>query len=276
MNEHERPSRRGDVRRGAPVRRAFALPMVVLLALIASLAVGVLLERQSGGHLAVQRAIGSYRDHHRMVGMEVMVDRWLGPSRPSSLTDRLGDDGLAFELRQPHGRFTRVYISDGQGAALSNLGAVTGPAADYARRVRDALTPRQETTDEELLRDAGPVKVSANTAPQAVIEAVASVVIGDNSDRFVRDLITKRAKTRLTTQDLNTVIQEAHLTPEQSAGLEMLLTAEPSLWRVDVKTTEPDVPRPQWARGLLEVGPGLGRWMENGRFVSWETVDDEP
>jgi hypothetical protein len=257
----------------SPRGRAFALPLVILLALIAALATAVVLERQGGSYAAVARQVDSYKRHHRHLGMQEMVDRWLATTR-GAVRERLGPDGWAFQLDLPGQETVVVHLFDGQGAALRNTDGLTGAERRFA-----VLTLRylEDTPDDDplnpIFRDAGPVKVSANSAPLAVLDAIAMAVIGESGQdarRFVRELDKKRAEGVLGPNDIRGIGQQLELSQEVLAGLDLMLAPDPIVWRVIADDTGPGFATR--VGGLVQISQepaGLGL---SNKFLTWEEL----
>src|SRR5262249_23640476 len=64
-------------RRGREHRPAFALPMVVLLTLVAAVTLTVILERQAADALTVRRQIGNYEAQHVARGLGEILETWV-------------------------------------------------------------------------------------------------------------------------------------------------------------------------------------------------------
>jgi hypothetical protein len=254
-----------------PRTRAFALPLVVLLALVAALATAVVLERQGGGYAAVARQVESYKRHHRHLGMEEMVDRWLATTR-GAVRERLAADGWAFELELPGNEKVVVRLTDGQGAALRNTDQLSGAERRFALAILSALddAPDQDL-DHPIFRDAGPARISVNSAPLIVLDAVAQAVIGEHGQearRFVRELDKRRSDGLLVQGDIRGIGQQLELSQEALAGLDLMLTADPSVWRVVADDTGTGFA--SRVGGLVQISQepaGLGL---SNRFLTWE------
>ncbi len=258
--------------------RAYALPLVVLVALAASLAIGIVLSRHADSHLAVNRQILLYRDHHRQMGMQELVDRWIvHVVTRGSVRDQLGDGGLAFELTLPQGARARVYFEDAQGSALDDLRVLHGPEAAYARRLVRLLDdlPASGTEEgrERLFRQYGPARLSVHTVDPVMLEALAQVIApqGD-SRRFARTLIDRRERAAINPGDIRSIAMESGLSAEETVAAELMLTAQPTLWRVTAEITGPG--NRQRATGLVEV-PAIMESSSAGRFAKFLTWKEE-
>jgi len=259
--------------------RAYALPLVILVALAASLAIGIVLSRHADSHLAVNRQVLLYRDHHRQMGMQELVDRWfINVVTRGSVRDQLGDGGLAFELVLPQGARASVYLHDAQGTALEDLRMLRGPEASYARRLVKALDdlPLSGESDRRarLFREFGPAKISVQTAEPAVLETLAQVVVPRaEGRRFARMLVDRRERSDLNPSDVRAIAIEAGLNGDEAFAAEMMLTTQSTLWRVTAQITGPGIS--QHAEGLVEVPATIENNGSAGRFAKFLTWVEE-
>lgn len=163
------------VTRRAPRARAFALPLVILLALVGTIVATLILEFQGNQTRAEERSIDAYRAHHEQQGIAELLELWLGIGRPQDIPP---GEALAFEIRGPAGEIYHIEVRDGQGTLLARPGPSSNPdlapVADAYARAAEALRDRPESAD--LLRTHGPLKVNANAAPREVLVALARAV----------------------------------------------------------------------------------------------------
>lgn len=238
-------------------RRAFALPLVLLLAMIVTLAGAVLLDMQTDTTRSVNRYAKVYEDHHLAAGMRELLDQWLMTG--GNLRERLEDDGEAFRLELPHGHQIRVLLEDAQGTVLRDLSTLDGPIARYAQRIVQTLEPLAQAREEvlrtgtlprgsagrdaqhDLFRMHGPVAISVNSASEAVLDAVAQAS-GDPSGaaRLIREIrarVARADRTRgISAEDLASAIAESSLEPAHRRELSAILTAQPVLYRMTIET----------------------------------------
>ncbi|MGE3107949.1 MAG: hypothetical protein AB7G11_10655 [Phycisphaerales bacterium] len=261
-----------------PGERGFALPLVILIALVASLTIGLILMRHGSSHVAVERQIEVYRNHHRHMGVQELIDRWLATTR-GSVRERLGDGGLAFELAVP-GSTIRVYLEDAQGAALEDLQSLHGPETRYARRMLSILDASAITSTDEgrslVFRKEGPGRVSIHTARPEVLDALAQSVAPTGAwERFSREIQQRRSQRELIAGDVRGAGTDAGLSGEEVTGLEMMLTAEPTLWKVTVLLS--GTGRREGAQGLIEVASEPSSMGRATRFLTWRDLkpDDD-
>jgi hypothetical protein len=212
------------------------------------------------------------------MGMQELVDRWIvNVVTRGSIGDQLGDGGLAFELSMPQGMTAKVYFEDAQGAALEDLRVLHGPEAAYARRLLKALDevpqPAEGQGRERVFREFGPAKLSVRTAEPAVLEALAQIVApGSDARRFSRTLLDRRERAVLNPSDIRAIAIEAGLNGDDAAAAEMMLTTQPTLWRVTAEVVGQGVR--QRAQGLVEV-PAIMESSSAGRFAKFLTWKEE-
>ncbi len=277
---------------GARRRGGFALPIVVLLAMVATIASLVMLERHANAHLAVERRIDGYHEHHARLGIKEMIDQWL-LTTGGNVGERLLDGGLAFELLLPNGRGVRVWMEDGQGSLLRRPTG-SGSAFEAARMAAQAIAqslgepidndPRRPAHvdrpsrddkndlpeyERPKLRDAGPLAVSALTADfDVLVTIVAAAGGGEASTMVAGDIITEREDGQLSPTDLTRICDQASVQPRARAVIAQLLTTSPTLWRVVAESDEG-----RWT-GLLEQAP-RGAGLAGGGTTSlleWERI----
>lgn len=168
-------------------RGAFALPIVLLLAIVVALGVVVLLERHSVTHLAVARQIRGYTSYHQSAGLREVFNRWM-PTVRGRVLESLEADGRAFRLTMPKSGYIDVYMADGQGTVLSDTNALAGRQREILEDMIAILkTPPPELAERlpqdtsGLFRAVGPAQISVHSADPAVIEALCLAVLADQS-----------------------------------------------------------------------------------------------
>lgn len=223
-------------------RRAFALPLVVLLSVSATLVAAVMLQRMSAQALTVQRQLEDYQTTHQARGLREAVDFWLTTVSGRRITDNLADDGKAMDLQLADGSTVSLYVTDGQSGVLSDFSGLRDEDRQTAIQILQQLhaaSPGLAGTE----RTFGPVSVSAASAPFEVLQAVASAVVGpDGGTAFAQSLVQARAQKRLANTDLNEAATKAKAEGETRAKLMRLVTADPTVWRVvvDVRAAQSD------------------------------------
>lgn len=271
-------------------RRAFALPLVILLALVATLAGTLLLELQTNSTSAVNRQTKVYEDHHLAAGMRELIDQWL-LTGGTDIAQRLEDDGLAFTLDLPRGQTIRVYLEDAQGTLLRDLSNVSGPAARLLDRAVEQLElaaapaygPSGEPLDRPaLFRTLGPPQVSVNAASEQVLEAIAAASDNPAGARSLMRHIRAKAgqETPLTQEELTSLFANvANLSDAESRQLSSVLTAQPVLWRMVIETRHGSLStaRVERSAALIQIPPSGQGIVGNGVIIlTWEDVVEDP
>ncbi|UYV13560.1 MAG: hypothetical protein NCW75_04575 [Phycisphaera sp.] len=218
--------------------RAFALPLVVLLSMVATMAIAVMLERQGQQTRATVRQMRWTQDRHLERGVREIAGSWLtGASR--RLNEIAKEGGHALDLNMEDGRTIRLDIEDAQGSVLSVFDGVSENELPFAQGAYDTIQLRagdQETLD-RWTRTVGPAAISAVTAPEEVLAAAASPMIGDGqASAMARDIVLARegAADSVGTQWLRQVIAEYMTEMEDRRIMQRLLVAEPDLWRLRI------------------------------------------
>jgi hypothetical protein len=231
-----------------PPRRAFALPLVILLSLVVGISTAMMLERQAAQSYFVQRQITAYQDDHLGKGMEEIINQWLAGASTRPIEERLQSDGRALEMRLAGGVTLTLYVRDGQGAALQDLSSLTGEALQDARGIlrelrRDGALSAQRRNArgrnaDPILRMHGPVQISINSADQDVLRAVLRSITGsDRNESYLGAIRRARAEGRIDPNKFSTINAESDLTPEERAKIERVLTSVPRLWILEAVIT---------------------------------------
>lgn len=218
-------------------RRAFVLPVVVMLAFIVTLFLVAAFERRGVERLTVERQINEYRRHHEMFGVRAIVRKWLEKSfdqlpqiKDKQDNARSGEDDFAYGFVLPSGAQIRVYVRDGQGTALSDLSQV--PPAQSAA-YKDFLD-RLPVDVPNLRRRYGPPAVSVNAAAREVLAAL----VPEGGDGFADRVIRSRERKPLDRDTLQTLARTTRIDDEERNALFSLVTFDPALWRLDVRVTD--------------------------------------
>jgi hypothetical protein len=215
-------------------RRGYALPIVVLLAMIGALMAAVMLERQAAQQLSVNRQLARYRVHHAGRGIKETVGAWLNTVQSEPVSTLVGAGGHALDIELDDGRMISVFLAEAQGTVLNQISGLPGPKASAARGVLDRLAAAVGAERlGEFVRQAGPVPVSAVTAPREVLVAAAAGVLGASAAETYADfLIRERSEGKLMAGKLTAAANEAGATDTERKALTDLVTDQPTLYRV--------------------------------------------
>jgi hypothetical protein len=264
-------------------RRAFALPMVMLLALIGVIVITSMLTRYESQNRFVHRHRMRYVEHHTQRGVQEMVGTWLDLVRGGPLGEIVQEDGLAFTLDMERGRRMEVYVHDGQGSLLMDMNAMNDRERQVIEGALEEL--RQDGPIDrvnELTRSRGPAAVSVLAAPPEVLRAIliAADIEGDTADRVVDDLIREREQVAMTQPDLLRLLGATGITPESRGLASAVLTVQPTLFAIETRVYDQRRgPMTAHYQGLVEVESRSGRGIAQssfkpaGPFLSWEVLD---
>ncbi len=256
-----------------PRRRAFALLIVVMLSVLAGIGVTLMIERQASHTLAAARLDRSYQTRHAGAGIQELVDDWLTISNnnPSGAVDA---QGLAFKVVIPSGPWEeiRVYVSDAQGLARSNVELLGGMEAKLAADVLATLEAQYDRTPSDLLRQRGPVSMSLKTMPEELLRATTTAILAEGpSLELANELLSAREQGTLNATTWVEIMNELEIEPTQGARLELMLTLQPTLFWVEAEW----ISNGQVARragGELLIKDAQGPWERSSPFLSWRPL----
>lgn len=262
----------------------FALPMVILLAMVVGLMAAVMLERQGAQRLSVARQLSTYRAHHLGRGVREVVSAWLVSITGQPIENMLGPGGLVLTITTPERQTIQVWMEDGQGSALTDLSGLSGDDLAAARALRDHLeTLDRGRIDPAWVRAVGPVAISAKSAPEELVRGLALVVtqMKVRATSFTRSIREAREDGDISEADIGQAAEHAGFSPEQKTRMMRLLTAKPDLWLVRAAFSSPDRPTDPSRvvsryEGRVQLGGagvaalGSGLMQSLGSFLSWE------
>lgn len=216
--------------------------MVALLALVGAIMVAVMLERQAAQQLGVNRRVARYGVHHTGRGVKEVVGTWLNTVQNESVDNLVGRDGHALDIEIQDGRVVSIYLTEGQGLVLGDAAGLDGAKAAAVTGMMDRLRAavgRERLP--EFLRPAGPVAVSAGSAPAEVLAAAAGTVLGASAtERFVDSLLRERKEGKLPPGKLNEALNDSGASPEERGRLQEVVTDKPTLYRLRAEVRGPD------------------------------------
>lgn len=270
-----RPRRSRSIYRSEARRRAFALPMVVLLSLVGSIAVTFLLSASTSSSLTVRRQLDRYADHHAARGLQEVLSQWLAGVTVDNIDQFVSPEGLAFDLEFEGDSRVRIFLSDGQGTARLNpsrTGLVTlddlGPRV--IETLEDIVSPNEL---EKFTRPVGPVTISAKSAPPEVLDAVLGTVVpGPAARSIAREFLSARDRGLFRRMEFTTIIDKAGLDDEARATLYTVLTVDPEIWmvRIEIEHKGENV---DTIYALTHIHRGRGSSLEpNNQLLTWDRV----
>ena len=262
--------------------RGFALPLVILLALVVGLMGAVLLERQASVARLAAREVASYRDRHYERGVREVIGAWSDSLAGQPVEKMTAGDGHILDLELPTGGGAAVYLFDGQAGFLTDPRGLSAAEREDWAGVMLELQGMRSPGNSTWWRPVGPLAVSVKTAPVEVLEAVGNYASGGgrNGKRFASELERMRTRGDLTTADVATAMNASDFTPKQREAVNRLVTVAPELKAVvvDVYETrrggrETELVRRYGGRMLLAgVGKVPTTMQSLGRFLSWEEL----
>lgn len=255
-------------------RRAFALPLVILLVLVAGLTVATLMERHGTSYRAIARQVSNYKNHHRAAGIKECILRWLSTSR-GRLDTSIAEDGHAFTMIVPGRGEIRVYFRDAQGALLSDTSQLVGikrQFLDDANYLLAQIPP--ESRPDGLFRPAGPPEISVSGAPAIVIQALCIAVTGDERAGVVaaNAILSRRSQGKFEGANIQSVLAEVSLDEQQKRDLASLLVVQPKLYEVLAETVDSSGRVLDRSSGLYLVDDARSDTFVQGGFLTWDEL----
>lgn len=265
-------------------RRAFALPLVMMLALAGTLLVAVMLDRQSGQTRGLGKQIESARAFHFQRGLREIFQAWVkSVGRQQPLRNAIDLDGKIGDINLADGTRITMYAYDAQGKVRADLMGLTRQEREDAHAILDALGPLSPARRRELTREYGPLPVSIFSAPIETLSAIVDHVTGGvHSSDVLEAIINLRDDPKATSANLAKPEITQHLEDEQNEQLQRLVTASPRLWEVvlDAQLGPEFAVVPTRARywGLLlmpEQKNAGNSYASRVQVLTWNTVDLE-
>jgi len=214
-------------------RGGFALPLVVLLTVIAGILLAAMLDRFGTQQTFAQRQLEQYRDHHIARGLQEAMQAWVNSidTQTQSLKASLGERGKAFDLELDGQRVT-VYLQDGQGTALAEFAGLTTDEMRVAADVLDQLQKQDRQEARQLIRREGPLAVSVKAADERVLMAVARACCDSSrASRVVAEVMRVRDDEEFTIATMAEAFTKAAVEGEERVKLMQMLVTEPTLYR---------------------------------------------
>lgn len=277
------------------MRRGFVMPLVVLMALVTSMMVAVLLNRNAVRRSDAEWELNSYVEEHRQRGVREIVAVWLQFTGQQDFESMLGSDGTAFTLDYSGGRRLVVKLLPAQGAPVIDpegvdvsqvQGTILSPKLqrDIVERTAEILGSRAES----LGRRSGPIAVSLYDASAEVIRAMAQAVLQNDqlAEEYTNQLLRRRDEASAVDRPaLLNLARDVGIPDNQQTQLAAMWTTLPALWSVRVELTGPGVagrdqtigryealvfiPREETTSPLLTGSEHPSAW-----FLEWRKLDE--
>ncbi|MCC6426461.1 MAG: hypothetical protein IT435_06540 [Phycisphaerales bacterium] len=277
-----------EPRRSKRLRRAFALPLVVMLALAGTILLSVMLDRQSGQTLGLARQTASAREFHFARGLREIFQSWAGAQlrgagRQSPLRNALDLDGRVGEITLVDGTHITMYAFEAQGTPRSDFTGLTRQEREDARAILEAIGPIPPNRRARETREFGPLPVSVFSAPIETLSAIVEhVTAGVHASDILEALMALRDDPQTTNSGLSKPEITQHLEDEQSDELQRMLTLTPRLWEVvlDAQFGPEFAATPTkgryWGLFLLPDGRASNMYGNRIQVLTWHYVDFGP
>ncbi|TVQ61544.1 MAG: hypothetical protein EA379_06310 [Phycisphaerales bacterium] len=236
-------------------RRGFSMPVVLMLALAASLIVVGSLQRQGAQRLVVQRQIEEYHRHHDMLGAQAIIRFWLSRQDNARLRDMSRVDEPAHRFSLPGGTHISVYITDGQGRAMADLSGQRPPRREWF----EAIIWRLRGERPDLLRYVGPPEISVNAAPFDVLRHII-----EDGDALANAIILDRERVPFDAVRFRQFLTQFGLSQGEVNEIGGIVTFDSRLWRLRI-VAEDDSGQWRIFTGYAELGgqnPVIHEWRE--------------
>lgn len=268
------------------VRRGFAMPLVVMLALAGTLLLAVMLDRQSGRTLELAREIETTRSFHFQRGLREIFQAWVkehsrGAGRQTPLRHAIELDGRVGEITLADGTRITMYAFEVQGTVRTDMTGLTQAERDDAKALLEAVGPLPVADRSSRTRSFGPIPVSIHTAPiETLSDIVNHVTGGVNSSEVLEAILALRDEPNPSPAGLSKPEILRLLDDDHTEAFLRLLTASPRLWEVvlDAELGPQFSPVPTRARywGLLllpDPRQSASVYANRINVLTWNQVD---
>ncbi len=266
--------------------RGFALPLVIMLALVASVLISAMLDRQSGQRLTIARQVRSYQEVHFGLGVREVLDQWLRPMANRSIRETLGADSKAMDIELGDGTTIAVYMYDAQASLLVNPSGLGG---DDAADLGGALEILKESANAgdvaRFTRRIGPPGISVLSAPIEVLTALSHQIAGSSgADECLRELLALREKPNPAPKDIADLAASLTLEERQRQTLLRLCVVEPTFYRMILEArasgASPDARPIARYEAYMNIQPptaraklAAGALSKRTNFISWKKLE---
>lgn len=268
-------------------RRAFALPLVLILALVGVLSAAVMLEREGAQRHTTARQINAYRAHHLERGIREIIDAWARQTVSLGIGTMIGADGRVMDLRLADGGTLSIFMADGQGSILTETAFLPDTERRDAQAILEqlrleAVQSNAGVPDPSWIRAVGPVRVSAASAPEPVLRAVLRSVFDERrADELLTLILEARADGEIAPNDIAAAVNNVGGEPRDRNRLMRVLTTSPDLWDVTIEFHAPerawrsDGPIVRYGGKMRINRPDANRpsaFEPMGSFLTWEQL----
>jgi len=211
-------------------RRAFALPLMLVVLLSVSLIVTVAMQRHAAQVRVVERQINEYKRRHDMYGVRATVLHWVKNISRGELQDMAGKPSAVHVFELPSGATATARVIDAQGLPVRGATDVDNDIKEFYRATLARLYSRPDLT-----RGVGPWQINVASAPREVLEALPS----DNGPAFAEEILAlRRGGETVDRAAFSEVVSNMPLDGEDRRFLTRVAAFDSSLWKIIVDTED--------------------------------------
>ncbi|MFN7374220.1 MAG: hypothetical protein ACK54T_10480 [bacterium] len=242
----------------------FALPLVLMLLLAASVLVTVLLTRRSSARVAVKKQSDGYVSHHIQAGLKDFISVFLSTAKRTKESNIAGGV-VGFNLDLEQNLRMEVRLKDLGGSIL----ATAEPGSIRGQVLGRAVVILQESKELDLryIRVFGPPRVSVHgSEPEALAALAQAVDPACDAREFVNQIVQERNKRDLNDNDIRNAGSKARIGGTKLDLLTAVTTADPNFWWLEARVIDPNgrelIRQGGFATGSLKPGTGTssGSW----------------
>ena len=262
--------------------RGFALPLVAMLILIASIVLALLIQQQAASSLSVSRQVTGYQNHHDASGLHEITSRWMSTAK-GKLAETIDPDGLAFRMKMPKSGTVEVRLFDGQGPCMSDTSVLSGRRREIVEQMNDMLkdyiAAQGDALDanDPLTRQAGPPTMSYLKAPLPVLDALCRAVIADSrkaagASRLLRNR-EAYAGDKFPVKKAVAALRDQGLSQVELAEIEGMLVDHNTLWLITAEMRDSSGNLYARSGGLYEANDNKQEtFNQNAGFLTWDVL----
>lgn len=254
----------------------FVLPLVMILALVAGVAMVILFTRRGASMIYANRQSDNYVSHHFQSGLRDTVTVVLQVSRRNRDVPLAGGI-VAFDMALDDGLTLKVRMLDAGGSVVASADPKDSIRLNVLRAAAVRLM-EQGLTDERYIRASGPPRVSIHNAPRPVLAALAEAVDPScDADAFATAVVDARTTADITTPQFRTILSTAQVKPENTELFEAMISLEPQLWWIQATVFDRNDKAIFDQGGIMQGGlkPGVGASSSAWVPIIWGPVPKE-
>jgi len=211
-------------------RRAFALPLMLIVLLSVALMVTVALQRQDTQTRQIERQINEYRRRHDMYGVRAVVLKWIEDLSRSELAEQADNPEKMHVFELPSGARAVARVFNGQGLPLRGTVVVDNELKPQYFAMLARLRTRPDLT-----RSVGPWQISMNGAPREVLEALTEENGPSLADEVLR---LRRSPGGVDRAEFSRVVSSMQMDPQDRLFITRAAVFDSTLWKISVETQD--------------------------------------